>query len=51
VKIDVSHFVETEEMQFIARVCDVEFTITGSILMPVTKVNCGPRETTISRDW
>jgi hypothetical protein len=46
VEIDVSHFVKTEEMQ----VSDVNFTITGSAFMHVTKVPCGPKETAISHD-
>jgi hypothetical protein len=29
-------------------VSDVNFTVTGAVLMPVTKVPCGPRETAIS---
>jgi hypothetical protein len=33
-----------------ARVSDVNFTVTGSIFMPVSKVLYGPRETAISRD-
>jgi hypothetical protein len=33
-----------------ARVSDVDFTVTGSVFMLVTKVPCGPKETTISHD-
>jgi hypothetical protein len=36
--------------RFTERVSDVNFTVTGSVFMPVTKVPCGPRETAISRD-
>jgi hypothetical protein len=52
VKTDASHFVETEESRrrSTARVSNVEFTVTGSVLVPITKVPCGPRETAISRD-
>jgi hypothetical protein len=31
-------------------VSDVNFTVTGSVFMLVTKVPCGPRETAISSD-
>jgi hypothetical protein len=36
--------------RFTTHVSDVEFTVMGSVFMPITKVPCGPRETTISRD-
>jgi hypothetical protein len=36
--------------RFKKRVSDVNFVVTGSVFMPVTKVPCEPRETTISRD-
>jgi uncharacterized membrane protein len=36
--------------RFTTHVSDVEFTLTGSVLVPVTKVSWGPRETAISRD-
>jgi hypothetical protein len=29
------------------RVSDIDFTVTGFVLVPVTKVLCGPRETVI----
>jgi hypothetical protein len=35
---------------FTTRVSDIEFTVTGSVLVPVTKVPCGPRETLNSRE-
>jgi hypothetical protein len=50
VETDASHFVETEEMLVTECVSDVNFTVTGSVFMPITKVPCGPRETAISRD-
>jgi hypothetical protein len=50
VETDASHFVETEKMYIHGQVSDVNFTVTGFVFMPVTKVPCGPRETTISRD-
>jgi hypothetical protein len=36
--------------RFIERISDVNFTVTGPVFMPITKVPYGPRETTISRD-
>jgi hypothetical protein len=33
--------------RFTARVSDVDFTVTGSVFVPITKVACGPRETAI----
>jgi hypothetical protein len=36
--------------RFTEHVSDVNFTVTGSVFMPVTKVPCRPRETAISRD-
>jgi hypothetical protein len=36
--------------KFTERVSDVNFTVTGSVFMPITNVPCGPRETSISRD-
>jgi hypothetical protein len=36
--------------RFTKHVSDVNFTVTGSVFMPVTKVPCGPRETAMSRD-
>jgi hypothetical protein len=33
--------------RFTTRVFDIDFTITGFVLVPVTKVPCGPRETVI----
>jgi hypothetical protein len=36
--------------RFTERIFDVNFTVTGSVFMPITKVPCGPRETAISHD-
>jgi hypothetical protein len=36
--------------RFTECVSDVNFTVTGSVFMPITKVPYGPRETVISRD-
>jgi hypothetical protein len=36
--------------RFTARVSDIEFTIPSSILVPITKVPCEPKETAISHD-
>jgi hypothetical protein len=33
--------------RFTTHVSDIDFTVTGSVLVPVTKVPCGPRETVI----
>jgi hypothetical protein len=37
--------------RFTERVSDINFTVTGSVFMHVTKVPFGPREIAISRDW
>jgi hypothetical protein len=36
--------------RFTKLVSDVNFTVTSSVIMPVTNVPCGPRETSISCD-
>jgi hypothetical protein len=36
--------------RFTERVSDVNFTVTGSVFMPITNVPCAPRKTVISRD-
>jgi hypothetical protein len=36
--------------RFTAWVSDIEFTVTGSVLVPITNVPYGPKETAISRD-
>jgi hypothetical protein len=51
VKIDVSHIVETEEMQIHSTRLRCWVPVTGYVLVPVTKVPYGPRETANSRDW
>jgi hypothetical protein len=33
--------------RFTTRVFDIDFTVTSFVLVPVTKVPCGPRETVI----
>jgi hypothetical protein len=37
-------------LTFTARISDVDFIVTGSVFMPVTKVPYGPKETAISHD-
>jgi hypothetical protein len=37
--------------RFRTRVFDVEFIVTNSVFMAITKVPYGPRETAITRDW
>jgi hypothetical protein len=36
--------------RFTTRASDIDFTVMGFVLVPFTKVLCGPRETTISHD-
>jgi hypothetical protein len=33
--------------RFTTRVSDIDFTVTSFVLVPITKVPCGPRETVI----
>jgi hypothetical protein len=47
---DVSQFIETDETRIHDTRSDVDFTVTGSVLIPITKVPYGPRETSISRE-
>jgi hypothetical protein len=49
-EIDASHFVKIKETHIHSRLLQYWPTIMGCVLVPVTKVPCGPRETTISRD-
>jgi hypothetical protein len=37
--------------RFRTRVFDVEFIVTDSVFMAITKVPYGTRETAITRDW
>jgi hypothetical protein len=50
VKIDVSHIIETEETHVYNTTLQCWLDATGNVLMLVTKVLCGPRETVISHD-
>jgi hypothetical protein len=47
---DASHSSRQRRRRFTECVSDVNFTVMGSVFMPITNVPCGPRETAISRD-
>jgi hypothetical protein len=44
---NVARWLRHRRHRFTTRVSDIDFIVTGFVLVPVTKVPCGPRETII----